>query len=234
MKLKVLIFGLIITLSCRNSNNQKEIPNFEEKELSFLHCREGYDKWNNWIKQPANILMTHETFKKIGYKNLISEELWTSDWNTYLDVSKTPENLIDSLEITFKNHKGSPKYFREFWERRINEGNEKIVYQVIKEIKQIMIDSLEVDRDDKLINDTLFNLLSFEYPQRELKTDEANDLLEYLIKIGLHVSAYNLISGENTKFEEVNWNRNIDDVVKLLNVSQNNNTIFPWYSDNSK
>lgn len=234
MKINILIFGLIITLSCRNSNNQKEIPNFEENELSFLHCRAGFDKWNNWIKQPTNILMTHETLKKIGYKNLISKELWTSEWNTYLDVSKTPKNLIDSLEITFKNHNSSPKYFKEFWERRINEDNEKIVYQVIREIKQIMIDSIEVDHDNKLINDTLFNLLSFEYPPRELKMEEANDLLEYLIKIGLHESAYNLISGENIEFEKVNWNHNIDDVVKLLNVSQNNNTIFPWYSDNSK
>lgn len=225
---------MLILLSCGNTSNKKVIPNFEENKLSFLHLRNGYDKSNNWIKKPENILMIHETLKKIGYKNLIHEELWTSEWNTYLDVSKKPKDLIDSLEITFENQESSPKYYREFWTRRKKEGNDKIVYQVVAEIKKEMIDSITVNLKSEIANDTLFNLLAFEYPPRKLTDKEANKLLEYLIKIGLHESAYNLVSGENIEFEDVNWNSEIEDVLKELTETEISNSFSPWFQDDVK
>jgi hypothetical protein len=59
-------------LSCGNSNEKKVLPNYQEKELSFLHLRFGYDKTNNWIKKSENILMLHETFKKNRIQKIIS------------------------------------------------------------------------------------------------------------------------------------------------------------------
>ena len=178
--------------------------------------------------------MIHETLKEIGYKNIISEYLWTNEGNTYLDVSKKPKDLIDSLEITYKNYNESPKYYKEFWERRKREKNEKIVYQTIKEIKQEMIDSVNVIVERKIVNDTLLNLLSFEYPQRELTNEESNELLKYLMKIGLHESAYNLISGENKEFEEVKWNRNVEEIVEELEESNTFDNLNPWFLDDTK
>ncbi len=233
MKNIILLIGIIILLSCGNTN-KKVVPKFKEKELSFLHLRFGYDKTNNWIKKPENILMLHETFKKIGYKNLINHEDWISEWNWYLDVSKSPKNLIDSLEITYNNLNDSPKYYQEFWKRRKHEGNTEIVYKIIKEVKQELLDSLEIPFNKNVVNDTLFNLLLFEYPLRELNDKEANEHLNYLIKIGLHESAYNLISGENIKYENVNWNRTIKEVIKDLIRKENENQYSPWFQDDVK
>jgi len=75
------------------------VPNFEEKKLSFSELRFGYNTSNRWIKKPENILMLHETFKMIGYENLISEEDILSDGILYLDVKKNPLHLIDSLDL---------------------------------------------------------------------------------------------------------------------------------------
>lgn len=208
------------------------IPKFHEKELSFLHLRFGYDKTNNWIKKPENILMIHETFKKIGYNNLISKEDWESDWNWYLDVSKSPKNLIDSLELTFIEIEESPKYYKEFWGRRKSEGNDATVYKIVKEIKQIMNEGSDLEVNHEIINDTLAKLISYEFPERKLTPGEANSLLHYLIEIGLHESAYNLISGENSGFEEVNWNIDKDSVLKVLIKSELNPR--PWFEDNTK
>ncbi len=106
--------------------------------------------------------MLHETFKKIGYQKLMNEDTWISDWNWFLDVSKSPKNLIDSLEMTYSDLEDAPKYYREFWERRKVEKNHKTVYQVVREIKYIMIDSVELEFNNEVVNDTLANLISFE------------------------------------------------------------------------
>lgn len=232
MKKTALLFAILSLLSCRNIDEKKVIPYYQEKRLSFLHLQWGYDKTNNWIKKPDNILMLHETFKKIGYQNLINEEVWTNSGIWYLDVKKSPKNLIDSLELTHSDYKKASKYYREFWQRRKNEGNDETVYQVVKEIKQIMIDQVKLDYKQEIVNDTLEHLISIEYPLRKITNEEANRLLDYLIEIGLHQSAYNLITGENLKFWDVKWDRNKENVFILLNESESYQR--PWFEDDTK
>ena len=231
MKNTILIIGVLILFSCSTSNQHKEIPNFQETELSFLHLRFGYDKSNKWIKNADNILMLHETFKKIGYANLIEQEQWEDDWNWWLDVKKSPKTLIDSLEITYNNYEESSLYYKEFWQRRVNEENDKAVYKVVSEIKQILINQEQIDFDSDAVNDTLFNLMAFEYPIRDLSDKESNQLLDYLIEIKLHKSAYNLISRENGKFLNTKWENNENEVMQLLIESEFNQR--PWFEDNT-
>ncbi len=232
MKNTILIIGILILSSCGNDNEKRVIPNFQEKQLSFLHLRFGYDKSSNWIKKRENILMLHETFKKIGYENLISKEDWESDWNWWLDVNKSPKNLIDSLELTYSNFQESPKYYREFWHRRIEEKNDETVYKVVREIKQIMIADEGIEVNQEAVNDTLFQLMSFEYPERELTENEMDSLLKYLIEIGLHKSAYNLVSGENVQIWNEGWDKKIVEILPFLNKSETYQR--PWFEDNTK
>ena len=56
----------------------------------------------------------------------------------------------------------------------------------------------------------------------------------YLIKIGLHESAYNLRSGENMAYESVKWNRKFEDVIKDLREIKNANEYSPWFQDDVK
>ena len=61
MKNIISLIGILLFFSCGTgtTDNKNVIPNFKEKELSFLHLRFGYDKWSSWIKNPENILMLH-------------------------------------------------------------------------------------------------------------------------------------------------------------------------------
>jgi len=235
MKYSVFIASLFLIFGCGNNTTKNEPSFFHETELSFLHIRYGYDKENNWIKKPENILKIHETFKKFGYKKLFNDQEWNDDWNWYLDVSKSPKNLFDSLELTYRHFKSSPKYYKEFWERRKKEENAETVFEVVKEINHIM-NSTDAKIENKInyINDTLFNLLTFEFPRRELTDKEANLLLEYLIKIGLHESAFNLINEEHIKFENVNWNDSKENYLKQLNKKDKANQLSPWFQDDVK
>lgn len=139
MKNYLVILGFLFLISC-GSNSAKENlrPQFEEQKLSFSHLRSGYDKdKSSWIKDPENILMLHETFKKRGYRgNVISDYLWNSSAFWYLDVCRAPKHLFDSLELAFHAPTEFPKYYQEFWERRVTEGNQEVVYQVLSEIKE--------------------------------------------------------------------------------------------------
>ena len=222
----------MILLGCGNNNEKRVIPNFQEKELSFLHLRFGYDKSSEWIKKPENILMLHETFKKIGYKNLISEVDRVNDWNWYLDVNKSPKHLIDSLELTYSNFQESSKYYREFWQRRIDEKNDKIVYRVVKEIKQILIADEIIGINRESVNDTLFQLMSIEYPERKLTENESDSLLNYLVEIGLHQSAYNLVSSENGQIWNEEWDKKEGEILQFLRKSETYQR--PWFEDNTK
>lgn len=235
MKKLFIITGVLILLSCGNSNDKKTIPTFQEKELSFLHLRFGYDKSDKWIKRPENILMLHETFMKIGYTNLINKEDWESNWNWWLDVKRSPKTLVDSLEITYSNYEESEKYYREFWQRRIEEKNDETVYRVVREIKQIMIadERVELDElDQESVNDTLFQLMSFEFPERDLTENEKDSLLSFLIEIGLHESAYNLVSGENGQIWKEEWDKKKEEIIPLLSKSEYYQR--PWFEDNTK
>lgn len=232
MKYISIIIGILILSSCGNSNERKVIPKFKENELSFLHLRFGYDKSNKWIKNSDNILMLHETLKKIGYINLINNDEWEEDCSWWLDVKKSPKHLIDSLEITFENYQEAPKYYREFWQRRFNERNDEMVYKVVSEIKQILIANERIEFHSKLVNDTLFNLMNFEHPERELSDKESNELLNYLIEIELHESAYNLVSGENGRFTNTKWEKEETEILNLLKESEANQR--PWFADDTK
>ncbi|MEM8897525.1 MAG: hypothetical protein AAGC85_05445 [Bacteroidota bacterium] len=227
------LLGLLSLVSCTSQQHEQTIPRFHEKECSFSHLRTaGYSPTHPWIRQPENILMLHETFKKLGYKHLISDYTWsTSPFISHgIYLNHSLKNLIDSLELTYEDHLNAPTYYREFWQRRTEERNTESVYKVVKDIKDIMFEGIELEVDHEMVNDTLAELLSYEYPSRDLSSHEANELLSYLISIGFHESAYNLIRGEFI-LPTVKWERSPEEIMQELETSEEDNT--PWFQDNT-
>jgi hypothetical protein len=232
---------LLIFISCTDNSEQEFEIAFKEKELSFLHLKHGLniDSTVVWIRKPNNILMLHETFKKIGYERILSRYDWKNSTtvNGFGYVKNSLYNLIDSLEITYQDYENTPKYYKEFWERRKKENNDEAVYKVITEVKKIVINEKIVSQEASMVNDTLEKLLLIDLKiyQNQLITDEeANQFLEYLIQIGLHQSVYHWISGEYVPMQNVNWNTNIDTIKARLVERENENYITPWYPDTNK
>lgn len=229
MRVFIFFSSLLFLLSCDRAQ-QKQAP-YRETALSFLHLRFGYDPTNNWIRQPQNILMLHETFKQVGYKNLISPEEWEQDWNNYVAIYKSPKDLIDSLLWSYPALETAPPYYQEFWQRRHQEKNATTVYKVLQEVQSIMVESAYIEHDICLVNDTLQQLLAFEYPVRPITTRAANDFLEYLLKIGLHYSAYNVIRAECAQFEGIKWQQQKEKVLQQLQFQALEQR--PWIEDNT-
>ena len=231
-KMKKIVIILILGIcSCGDYKESNEIPFFYEKELSFLFLKDGYDVSNTWIKQPANIEMLHETFKEIGYLKILEHLNWTEDWTLQIDNRKSLKNLIDSIEITYQN-KQAPKYYREFWERRIKEGNEQVVYKVISEIKSISLGEPEPITSKSLkVNDTLKYLGLIELKD-SLNNYEANQFLNKLIDFKLHQSVWNVRSGENYKFDNIEWDKQPSETYEKL--KESDKYMEPWIKDNTK
>jgi len=223
-------FPLII--ACANNVEVDKQLHFKEKELSFKSIKYRYEPSNNWIKQPQNLEMIHETFRAIGYNSILEYLNWTEDWTLGIDNTRSLKVLIDSLESTYGQKEDSPKYYREFWQRRIQEGNNKLVYKILNEIKSISAgEILDQEMNASLINDTLKYLCEIEIKDT-ISNIEANKFLDYLVRIGLHESAWNVRSGENSKFDGIEWEIEASLVQEKLNKSDTFTNA--WIEDNTK
>lgn len=204
---------------------------YVENRLSFYDPSDRNFSISDWIRKPDNIRTLHETFKKYGYNKIFSDDDLTSNpcmiWSY---INKPCSTLIDSLILTYSHADMSPKYYKEFWDRRKSEQNDSIVYSVLKEVKEELIDKKRMTFNNQLTNDTIYNLLKIKYKRPE-NEKEAKDNLDYLIKIGLNLSAYNMLY-EWTMYENVNWDK--DELAKRLKTDTLDCCIAPFIEDDTK
>jgi hypothetical protein len=100
---------------------EKKLCFFNPYELTYADGKfQGYT-YETRIRQPENLKMVHETFKKIGYKELFSKFNYSEHCGFIHDVWKPCDELIDSLIMTYKIDTIESKYYREFWNRRVIE-----------------------------------------------------------------------------------------------------------------
>ncbi len=139
--------------------------------------------------------------------------------------------LLDSLVLTYEQDTIFSIYYREFWNRRKSENNHEMVYKVLIDLSaQLYEDHLTKPNED-LVNDTLYNLVTIREISDSISLDLANQHFEYLRKIGMHQSAYNLLF-ESYRYSHLNWNR--DKLLELLNVDSVNCCREPWIVDDTK
>lgn len=236
----ILLLSILTLISCTNSSTQEEPDNsyFIERTLSFYDPYKPF--WNGkhkevyeHLRKPENLKMLHETFKKFGYRNLISNEDRFSTVVQYgISIRKPMNELLDSLIITFKLDSIESKYYREFWERRNVEGNAQIVYEILKEINAELYEDLLTEPDEQLVNDTLFQLLKITHLGDSLTPEIALERFNYLKQIELHGSAYNLLFERYRYFDYLRTNR--DELVTQLNRDTTNCCPWPWVEDDTK
>lgn len=198
--------GLLILISCATSNERIENAFYTEKKLSFYDPSDEDFSLNVWIRKPENIQTLHETFKKYGYSKIFSGyDLTSNPCMIWSYINKPCSTLIDSLIITYPQSDKSPKYYKEFWNRRKTERNDTTVYLILKEVKDELLSKNRLTFNDQLTNDTIYNLIKirFKKPGNE---EEATDNFNYLAKVGLNLSAYNVLY-ETVWYENFTWDR---------------------------
>ena len=224
-----LVFG---TISCSpEKKTDTENTTFIESKLSFYDPYEKEFTRSTWIRNSENILTAHETLKKVGYKRLFQKYDYSPDWCWILgDVNNSCEEIIDSLLITY-NSETESKYYREFWNRRIKEQNDSIVFKVLQEVQTILYSDSTSDFNPDLVNDTLYNVIEIREFEDSLTVDQANENFSYLKRIGLHQSAYNLLY-ERYRYYDIDWNNN--ELKKSLKPDTTQCCPWPLIEDDTK
>lgn len=205
MRLLIAI-ALVILVSCGRPTETPKNFCYMEKRLSFLDPFDEDFTLQEWIRKPENIRILHETFKKYGYSKLFLEDDLTSNpcmiWSY---VNKPCSTLIDSLILTYPEADNAPKYYQEFWRRRIAEQNDTTVYEVLREVRSAWMDKKSLRFNNALTNDTIYSLLRIKLKKPE-NEDEATRNFDYLTEVGLHLSAYNTLF-ETTWYSDLKWDK---------------------------
>lgn len=231
-----ILTGLFLLLTSCNNLTTDNRKNYIESKPTFFELRNGDWLTNKWIRKPENLLIIHETFKKVGYMNLITDNLLFDNPLIIQDIyiNRQGSHLLDSLELTYKQIDIKNKYYREFWQRRKNEKNDSVVYIIIKDINFAIKNKmgsagLFLKTNPNLVNDTLVNLLQIEYRTDSLTLELARTDFETLRLLGFHQSAYNLLF-ETYNYQDLKWAK--DSLVKTL--KQSDKFVYPWFQDNTK
>ena len=203
---QLINIGLLILISCGTPTEVVDSSFYVEKRLGFYDPSDENFTLSKWIRKPENIRTLHETFKKYGYAKIFSDyDLTSNPCMIWSYINKPCSTLIDSLILTYPQSDKSSKYFMEFWERRKSEQNDTTVFVVLKEIKKELISKSRLSYNEKLTNDTIYNLLRIKFKQPDTET-EATDNFNYLTKIGLNLSAYNLLY-EAYWYQDMSWDK---------------------------
>lgn len=234
-RLNILLLSFLLLLSCSRTTSDKR-KNYVESKPTFFELRNGNWLTNKWIRKPENLLTIHETFKKVGYMNLITDNMLFDKTFILQDIyiNRQGCHLLDSLELTYNQPKIKDRYYREFWKRRKGEKNDSVVYVIIKDINFAIKNKmgsagLSLNAKQENVNDTLAKLLKIEFRTDSLTEQLAIQDFETLRRLGFHQSAYNLLY-EKYKYQDVKWNK--ERLVKKL--KQSEKFIYPWFQDDTK
>ena len=228
---QLISIGILILVSCGTPTETVDNSFYTDKRLSFHDPSDENFSLNVWIREPENIRTLHETFKKYGYSKIFSDyDLTTNPCMIWSYINKPCSTLIDSLILTYPQADKSPKYYREFWARRKAEQNDTTVFAVLVEVKDELINKKAVTFNDRKTNDTIYNLLRIKFKQPDNEA-EASDNFDYLTRLGLNLSAYNLLY-EAVWYQNFKWDR--EKMKQRLKTDTVDNSFYPIIVDDTK
>ena len=230
-------FGQDLNITCLNpllhSLQKNGYINACLSHVSFGEPIAAFD----WIRNAAVLKIVNETVKSIEYSKFISKDEFQEkkygikgkNFVNY-NLGYSLSDINDSLIYYFQN-KSSPEYYKEFWSRRKNENIDTLVFKILNEIKNHYSNSSN-NIDTQFINGTLKKIMTYDLTIQNIKNEEKAeiylDYYNYLTKIGLNQSAYNLIflnnETENIIIDRKKIYNNL--MINKLPYIKNNKTYF--------
>jgi hypothetical protein len=230
-KLLTLNILTLLFICCAINKEKNESEFYIENGTSFFSLK-NYDLTKNtWIRKTENLKTIHESFKKFGYDKL--ENLFSKNERGFIIegiyIKRNFKNVMDSLELSYYKPEIKVKYYTEFWNRRKVEKNDSIVYEILKEFNSMKSTKNELKYENHFVNDTLVDLLSIEFDNKNINAEKAELDFYKLKKYGLHQSAYNLLF-ERIEYSGLKLNREKlkQELTKTKDYKE------PWLIDNEK
>lgn len=232
----LFMISYAIFYSCKNDVNKTDLP-YHDKDIVFspdIHhidsinqvfdkigsikfggIREGQYKW---MRQDKNLLLFHNSLKRVGYKNLLSYK----EYNTPIKFSFSKDiewsgmsykQIIDSLIYYKSNNIKRENYYTKFWKRRKKENNSRTLYVILKDIQKEYRNSNSIYESNDENKNLLFKLLKANFKLiKENNEASFNSYFKTLIESELCLSAYLLI---NEKHYD-NLIQNKDSLIDLI------------------
>ncbi|WP_088341691.1 hypothetical protein [Robiginitalea sediminis] len=206
---------------------------YQEHRPSFSELRHGDWTANQWVRKPENLLMLHESFKQFGYFKLL-DQVHQGAGEFLIGpvyVRKNFRQWADSLEASFADPEAFGTYYREFWERRREEGNDSAVHLILREFNDLTHRGRMLPSRPGRVNDTLAALLNLEFGTGAWIEERALSAFGQLKAFGMHQSAYNLLY-ERPETAGLGWNR--DSLEQTLRPLKAGTSGYPWLADLEK
>lgn len=240
--MKIIFFVFVICFfSCQNSEKEREEEHhhgptsdycrgcYREDSILF-YSPYNYNPYNYftsvWMRKPSNLMILHETFKSVGYLDYFK----TGSSNENKSVKNISNNvsgyynyitvhyryILDSIYVTYPDYEKKTSFYREFWQRRVKEGTDSVVYIIVSDIKKILDTEKEMIPNEELVNDSLAYILTNirAYGNDTLLNEKsAIKYFNFFKSIGWHQSAYHFIA-KNPITQNFKWN--LDSLINTL------------------
>ncbi len=135
------------------------------------------------LKDTILWLQVHNTVNKIGYNKVISQELYSSEI----------EGFIDSLLLWDKIELDTSNYYSKFLHRRELQGTRDLSIRIIKDIK-FAFTGMQPFYYDRYVNDTIVKLVKYDLALKSKETKISQqfllDIFNFLKDIGEYTMAY--------------------------------------------
>lgn len=156
----------------------------------------------DFLRDRKALQVVNETIKSIGYSQLISKSEFNSKKygirDNYLiryNLGYSISDITDSL-IFYYDTETAPVYYKEFWARRKSEKIADYTYIALTDIQK-HYNNQESEFIPNKVNDTLKTVLLYDLKVQTQDLENIDntilDYYNYLTKIGMTQSAYNLI-----------------------------------------
>ena len=153
----------------------------------------------DWLRYPRNLTIAFNTAKAVGLEKLISKEQYFTNETGFYSGDWEGQSLNDVIKAFLISDTSAEtqdsSYFTEFWSRRRDEGNSRLVYTILSDIDSYY--NYNRIKHSGEVNDTLKSLLTFDYNLKTVDSSQYTNILMqyfgYLTSIGLQHSAYDLV-----------------------------------------
>lgn len=177
-------------------------------------CNYNFDYYQ-WLRKSENLQETFSVLKKIGLERVLSkanynEVLFLDDYRDYDWEGDSLNSIVRKMIRSYGVVGDTANYYHKFWQRRLAEGNQETVNNILIEVDQYYNEKINKEVDIQINNEVLYDLINLNVELNECdsiqRATATLKYFDYLCAQGMEHSAYNLVF-ELRSIEGLNLNK---------------------------
>lgn len=179
---------------------------YKEHAYPFLVLGDARPTSSEWIRDSENLLRVHETVRKVGYRRLVNPDAPSPLVGDKM-MSRSVGEILDELVACFDAPVACTSYSSAFVRRREAQGNGRAVEVIVREGRAELRGRAVRPVDEALVIPELYELLMLTVEPMPVSDRTAERHVEVLVRLGLHQSADNILSGQRYGYPDFSWSK---------------------------